>query len=131
MTKEVTFNKSVFIPQALLEQLPAGSVPLDWSHHALQELADDGFDFAPETVSFSSPTVEVVEVSAKPRKGDNKLRLTKVVARVQTDGPDDMVLVLIPDAFRPWEVRTAWANDRHDQHSTLRTDRVAMAPVLV
>ena len=120
----VTFNVAQYLPDVVTARVPAGTVPLAWTFHALTEADRDGFDFAPDEQDMAQ--VEVVEVTT-----DARLNPLKLVVRRRHDPSRDMVLVLARPARQggAWTVVTAWANRTGDRHRTLRTDHLAMAPV--
>ena len=113
---EVTYHRDIFIPTNVT--VPARTVKVEYSGHALAESAADRYGSVPRVthVNLAHPAVQIIEVTL-----DAQTRaLAKVLVRIPSSANvlDDIVLVLRP-ARGAWLAVTTWLNRRDDKHRTL------------
>ncbi len=108
---ERLYHKDIGFPEHV--RMPPGFTPrirLRYGGHARQEALVDRYGDLrlPDVVDVSKGTVIEVGVTGNT--------VTKMVVRFSYDDKKDIVLVINPaDGF----VRTVWANEKNDTHSTL------------
>jgi hypothetical protein len=116
------FHKDVYAPAVLFRS--PGYMRLRYSRHALDAARDDRYcDLTPYlTMYMDFDTAEIVEVEL-----DEEGQISKRVARFQVE--DDLVLVVavVPDGGDGF-VRTVWANEMDDIHSTLDRSKFVQPP---
>jgi hypothetical protein len=99
---ECTYHKDIGLPRDY--QRPIAGLTLTYSRHATDRSREKGIAL-PATL----PACEVIEVTL------DHATAVKWVIRFALTTDTDLVLVLLPDGF----VKTAWTNDKRDNHRTL------------
>lgn len=105
------YHADIRLPEGFV--LPARTIKLEWTRHALRALTTDRYGLIPKFDHVDLTTKSVVEVGLEGRL------VRKVVIRGDLDGVHDIVYVLIPQGLNPWVVKTVWINERNDSHKTL------------
>ena len=109
------FHADIGIPDWV--ELPTHVVRLAHSGHAKQQAEARGL-WLPKYIDCGASAPFEVEAT---RSG----RVLKLAYRLPHDEWRDICVVVAVEAAGPWVVKTCWANDRDDHHSTLNRERYA------
>lgn len=113
------YHATIGIPAHV--RLPRGQFILCYSKHAEQAARTDRYGSIDQLPAYlDTRTAQVIECEVS---GD---RVSKILYRIRYSAELDLCLAIIPTARGAWTVKTVWANETGDRHTTLNRAAYAM-----